>query len=64
MFASSNWPLAAIVTVVIMIVAVFGRFVTRPRIHGQNAQRLVDFTLILCAVTLIATVAVFALVLS
>jgi hypothetical protein len=64
MFASSSWPIAAVVTVVIMIIAVFGRFVIRPRVHGRNAQRLVDLTLVLCAVTLVATVAVFALVLS
>jgi len=64
MFASSSWPLAAIVTVAIMIIALIGRFVIKPRVHGQAAQRLVDLTLVLCAVTLIATVAVFALVLS
>lgn len=64
MFASSSWPLAAIVTVVITSIVVFGRFVIRPRIHGRTAQRLVDLSLVLCAVTLVATVAVFALVLS
>ena len=64
MSASSSWPLAAIVTMAIVIVAVFGRYVVKPRVHGQTAQRLVDLTLVLCAVTLVATVAVFALVTS
>lgn len=64
MFASSSWPLAAVVTVVIMTIAVFGRFVIRPRIHGRTAQRLVDITLAVCAATLVATVAVFAIVMS
>jgi hypothetical protein len=64
MSASSSWPLAAIVTIGIMAIALIGRFVIKPRVHGQAAQRLVDLTLVLCAVTLVATVAVFAIVLS
>ena len=64
MFGSSSWPLAAMVTVVITCIAVFGRFVVKPRVHGQAAQRLIDLTLVLCAVTFVATVAVFALILS